>query len=155
MNQDIERFIQQNKGTIHNNSEEAYEFLKEGETCVLLENPHNSQDMELIITPEQLTLSFDAWSRTFANSEDGIHDLLEEAAGILDVRSYIWKACIDGEEMISLVRDEPGVFYDLCQKGFEAEINGRHVAIYPGQIRQSFVFWDPMMMHPLQSPWLM
>lgn len=154
MNQNLQNFIAENNGIVHDYTEKDYDFLDEGETCVLFENPNHSQDMLLVIGPDVLTLTFDAWSRTFIKDDQGISELIEEATNILEVRSYIWKASINGADFVSLVRDEPGVFYDLCQKGFEADINGTHLRVDPSSISQSFVFWDPMMMNPVQSCWL-
>lgn len=154
MNQDLQNFIVENNGIVHDYTEEDYDFLDEGETCVLFENPNHSQDMLLVIGPDSLTLTFDVWSRTFMKDEQGIAELIEEARNILDVRSYIWKASINGQDIISLVRDDPGIFYDLCQKGFEVDINGSHLLVDPSSITQSFVFWDPMMMNPTRSCWL-
>lgn len=154
MNQKLRDFINQNGAREFTHLDEGYDYLSEEDVVVQFKNQNGSEDILLRINAEGILLYFDEWNYTFTNDEEGIDHCIEECESLFDDRSYIWKAEMNGQSFVSLIRDEPGKFYEMCQKGFKASINGHTVEINPGTIEQEFVFWDPAMMEPVNTPYL-
>lgn len=148
MNCEFEEYLKTKHAEIYCSGNPGYEFLKEGEEWICFSNPHSSEDLLVRTSPDSYLLFFDQWSQSFSNDAQGIQDLIQQMESIMDDRAYIWKAKIGSKDFISLVNDDPGVFYEMAKQGFQGRLNGALFSITPDEVEQSFVFWDPAMMEP-------
>ena len=154
MNQKLKDFIREQKALEFTCMDEGYDFLEEGDTWVQFVNENGSEDILLRIDDNGILLYFDEWNFSYNNDEEGIEQCIEECTSLFEDRSYLWKADFGGQSFVSLIRDEPGKFYEMARKGFKANFNGRMIEINPELVEQEFIFWDPAMMEPSASPYL-
>lgn len=155
MNQKLKEFSLQNKALEFTQMDEGYDFLNAEDSWFQFKNQNGSEDVLLRVGSDEITMHFGDWNYTFPNTEEGVDQCIEECKSLFDDRSYVWKATFAGQNVISLIRDEPGRFYEMAKKGFKANFNGKLIEFDPSQIEQEFLFWDPAMMNPLETPYLM
>lgn len=148
MDRELYDFAREKNADIYTRGSEGYDFLEEDEKWICIANPNHSEDLMIRCSKDANLLCFDQWKQTFPNDPQGITSLMEQAENIMDDRSYIWKATIGSKQFISLVNDDPGIFYEMAREGLNSEIHRLLFHADISDFEQSFVFWDPMMMEP-------
>lgn len=154
VNREFENYLKDKDVMIFSSEHPDYKFLDEGEQWICLTNPNRSEDLMVRYSDDLIYLFFDQWSQTFSNDSEGLRDLIHQINDIMDDKAYLWKAKIGSHDFVSLVSDDPGVFYEVAKRGFKAMMNGQMISLDPDQIEQSFVFWDPQMMEPEKTLYL-